>query len=188
LAPLNMYTSENDKIEVFLESISSISVFKPLISDYFRINPDIFLVSFTDLCKYIVQQLPQATAQAARYANSSEIDPVTARLAHLETELAAFRLQANAASIPPHAGRGSHGGRQADNSRPGRGGPGRGRGPGRGPGRGSPPARPYCFHHGYISHTGRECKYMEKQEWDARFLDASHPSTIDGHAGSTLNA
>ncbi len=33
LAPLNMYTSEMDKIEAFLDSIKSISIFQPLITD-----------------------------------------------------------------------------------------------------------------------------------------------------------
>jgi len=184
LGPLGMYTSEMDKIEALQKSVTHLSIYQSLFSEYFRLHPDIFEVSFNELCKYVVQQLPHATAQAANYTHNSESELMTIRFARLETEFADFRLQANAASVSPHAGRGGHGGRQADRTRTGRGGPGRGRSTGRG----SPPARDYCFHHGYRGHNGRSCDYMQKQGWDPKFLDASRPTTIDGFPGSTFNA
>lgn len=178
------------------------------IREYKRVDDDVSTWSFDDLVTYILRHAPHLmTSSDLGYVNhatsAGAVPALTPSIMHSSSDFTALssalqailptmlqehlaantsrttRVNDNAARTRTAQARSGNQQSGTNNNRT--------RTAGGGPRRRAP-NRPYCFEHGYGTHTGLECRTMQgNAAYSDAMRNASGPATIDGYLGAGVH-
>jgi len=170
LADLNMFTSEVDKVAVLVEATQHVPSIGSIVISYMSLHSTLASQSFASLSKYIVEQLPFATAQIRAHNvnlknqnDDAAIIALRADLACAQATVAALSISALKKTKVP-ARRGKIAPPTAQDTAK------------------WTPGRTYFWTHGYVKHNRSTFTILENEAHWKR--DAKNPGPFRGQYGS----